>query len=112
MLNPTTLLADALGQQLTDTFRRGSGGREPQRAALLDETARLIIERLATSDALYHTAVHTAFVTLCAQDMLRGIRLTRRVSPEDWLHFLLATLMHDIGYVRGVCGDDRPDCFV
>jgi hypothetical protein len=111
MLSPTTLLADALGQQLAETFRRAFG-REPRRAALLEEMARLFIERLAGSDALYHNAVHTAFVALCGQDILRGVRLTRRVSPADWLHFLLAALTHDIGYVRGVCRGDRADRFV
>ena len=55
MLNSTTLLADELGQRLSSTFRRTFGGSEPRFAALLDEAARLIIERLATSDALIIT---------------------------------------------------------
>jgi hypothetical protein len=29
------------------------------------------------------------------------------VSPSDWLHFSISLLCHDIGYVRGVCRDDR-----
>ena len=28
------------------------------------------------------------------------------VSPKDWLHFMIALLCHDIGYVRGVCRED------
>ena len=109
MLNATSLLADALGRNLSETFLRTFGGQEPHIAALLDGAARLIIERLASSDALYHDAEHTALVTLVAQDILRGQRLRRTVSPEDWLHFIGAALTHDIGYVRGMCLGDGPD---
>lgn len=112
MLNATTLLADALGQRLSDVFLRTFGGSEPRVAALLDGAARLVIERLATSDALYHDAEHTALVTLVAQDLLRGLRLSRNVSPDDWLHFIVAALTHDLGYLRGICPEDRADCQV
>ena len=107
MLNTTKLLADALGASLSQVFLRTFGGQHPQIAALLDEAGRLIIERLASSDALYHNAEHTALVTLVAQDLLRGMRLRRSVSPEDWLHFMVAALTHDVGYVRGICHQDH-----
>ena len=106
MLNSTALLADSLGRNLSEVFLRTFGGQHPHVAALLDEAGRLIIERLAISDALYHDAEHTALVTLVAQDILRGLRLGRTVSPEDWLHFILSALTHDIGYVRGICQAD------
>jgi hypothetical protein len=109
MLNATTLLADKLGQRLSGVFLRTFGGSEPRIAALLDEAARLIIERLATSDALYHDAEHTALVTLVAQDILRGLRLTRTVSPEEWLHFMVAALTHDVGYLRDICPGDHAE---
>src|SRR6185437_6496955 len=109
VLNATSLLADALGRNLSETFLRTFGGQEPHIAALLDGAGRLVIERLASSDALYHDAEHTALVTLVAQDILRGQRLRRNVSPEDWLHFIVAALTHDIGYVRGMCLGDGPD---
>jgi hypothetical protein len=112
MLNPTSLLADALGRNLAEVYGRTFGSREPHFAATLDEAARLVIERIASSDALYHDTQHTALVTLCLQDILRGRRLERIVSPEDWLHCLLAALTHDIGYVRGVCPGDTADRFV
>src|SRR3954463_6541405 len=112
MLNPTSLLADALGRNLAETYRRIFGDREPPSAVLLDEAARLVIERIASSDALYHGPQHTALVVMCGQDVLRGRRLEMGVPPGDWLHFMLATLMHDIGYVRGVCPGDTRDRFV
>jgi len=109
MLNATTLLAEELGTRLSQVFLRTFGGLEPQIAALLDEAARLVVERLATSDALYHDAEHTALVTLVAQDILRGQRLRRNVTPEDWLHFIIAALAHDVGYLRNVCDGDHGD---
>src|SRR5215831_5163450 len=100
MLNPTSLLADGLGQNLAETYRRGYGDQEPHIAAALYECARLVIERIGSSDALYHDCQHTALVTLCVQDILRGRRLERVILPSDWLHTILAALAHDIGYVR------------
>ncbi len=112
MLNPTSLLADALGQNLAETYRRIYGDQEPHFAAGLDETARLVIERIASSDALYHDCQHTALVTLCVQDILRGRRIDRVVTPSDWAHTILAALTHDIGYIRGICPGDTTEDFV
>ena len=112
MLNPTSLLADALGPNLAETYRRIYGDQEPHLASGLDEAARLLIERIASSDALYHDCQHTALVTLCVQDILRGRRLERVVTPSDWAHTILAALAHDIGYVRGVCAGDTGEHFV
>jgi len=112
MLNPTSLLADALGRNLADTYRRIYGDREPHIAHGLDEAARLVIERIASSDALYHDCEHTVLVTLCVQDILRGRRLERTMTPSDWGHTILAALNHDIGYVRGICAGDTAEEFV
>jgi hypothetical protein len=107
MMSATALLSEELGRRLSDVFLRTFGGAMPHMAALLDEAARLVLERISTSDALYHNAEHTALVTLVAQDILRGWRLRRTILPEDWLHFMIAALTHDIGYLRGACtGDD------
>jgi hypothetical protein len=112
MLNPTSLLADALAQNLVDTYRRAYGEQEAHISAGLGEAARLVIERIASSDALYHDCEHTALVTLCVQDILRGRRLERVVTPSDWCHTILAALIHDIGCVRGICPGDTAEHFV
>ena len=112
MLNPTSLLADALGRNLTETYRRIYGDQEPHIASGLDEAARLVIERIAGSDALYHDCQHTALVTLCVQDVLRGRRLEQTITPSDWGHTIWAALHHDIGYVRGICAGDTAEAFV
>lgn len=71
MLQTSSLLADALATRLIETFERVYGRTAPQHAEALGEAARLVIERLSLSDALYHTAEHTVLVTLVAQDILR-----------------------------------------
>lgn len=112
MLNPALIFAEAFSDRLSAVYDRAYGRREPRYSEIIREGARLVFERLSLSDALYHNAEHTAFVTLVGQDMLRGLRLKREVTAEDWLHFTLATLTHDIGYVRGVCQGDRDGSYV
>jgi len=112
MFNPTTVLADAFGEHLAEVYMRVFGGREARYAGIIAESARLMIERLAGSDALYHTAEHTALVTLVAQDIMRGKRMSADVTPSDWVHMIFAALAHDCGYLRGVCLADRPGHYV
>jgi hypothetical protein len=51
-------------------------------------------------------------VTLAAQDILCGRRLSVEVTPSDWLHMIVAALTHDLGYLRGICREDRPGRYV
>lgn len=112
MFDSTKLLADALGEHLALTYRRTFGSREPRYVEVIEEAARLTIERIGGSDALYHDIHHTALVSLVAQDIIRGRFTEAGASPEDWLHMIIAALYHDIGHVRGVCAADRDGCFV
>jgi hypothetical protein len=112
MFNATVLLADALGRHLAETYRRIYGGQEPEYGRILDSAGKLVIECIANSDALYHNTNHTALVTLVGEAILRGRLLSQSVAPADWLHFMLALLAHDIGYVRGVCPGDKLDRFI
>jgi len=112
MLKTSSLLADALADRLVEGFERSYSRTSPQHVESLGEAARLVIERLSLSDALYHTAEHTALVALVAQDILRGRRLHGTVPVDVWLHVILAALAHDIGYVRGICRGDTANCFV
>ena len=97
MLNPATLIADALGDELVENYRDIYGDGEPAYAATLHAMAKLVIERIANSDALYHDSHHTVMVALVGQSILRGKILVEDVKPEDWLHYTVATLCHDIG---------------
>ncbi|MGI9416163.1 MAG: metal-dependent phosphohydrolase [Hyphomicrobiales bacterium] len=112
MLNPISLAADGLGENLTRTYRQYFGSREPEYATYLGGAARLMLERIGNSNALYHDVHHTMMVTLCGQQIMRGRLLSEALTPRDWLHFTLALLVHDIGYVRGVCKQDTTSEFV
>jgi hypothetical protein len=94
------------------TYQRTFGSCEPRFTEVIEASARLTIERIVGSDAPYHDGDHTALVTLVAQDILRGRFLDKGITPEDWLHMILAALSHDIGYVRGVCSGNRANAFV
>jgi hypothetical protein len=38
--------------------------------------------------------------------------MSKTIGPGDWLHFTAATLLHDIGYLRGVCPGDTQGRYV
>src|SRR4029078_6033387 len=80
---------------------------------IISFVARLSLENIADSDAAYHDMNHTIMVTLVGQEILRG-KHTRDggVTARERLHFAISLLCHDIGYVRGVCRDDRDGHYV
>jgi hypothetical protein len=113
MFNPTTVMIDAFVGCVQDGYRAMFSTLEPSYPGILAWAARMVLERLATSDALYHNVEHTIMATLVGQEILRGKHtLVGGVSPRDWVNFMLALLCHDIGYVRGVCQGDRGSSFV
>jgi hypothetical protein len=108
MFNPTELLIDAFVKRLQQTYRRTYGYLEPAYARIIGWVGHMALENIADSDALYHDVEHTIMVTLVGQEILKGKHLREGgVTPRDWLHFVISLLCHDIGYVRGVCRDDR-----
>jgi hypothetical protein len=112
LFNPTSVVAAAFGDQLAKTYLEYFSGRNPEYAAYLSGAARLMLERLGNSDALYHNAEHTMMVTLVGQQIMRGRLVTDTVRPEDWVHYTVSLLVHDIGYARGVCKGDTADAVV
>ena len=109
MLNPANLIANAVGDELVGNYRDMYGDREPEYAAILRATSKLVVERIANSDALYHDSHHTVMVTLVGQAILKGRILVEQVDPVDWLHFTVALLCHDLGYLRGICPGDTDE---
>jgi hypothetical protein len=107
MFNPTSVVATAFGDYLANLYLDHFSGRKPEYAAFLGGAARLVLERLGNSDALYHNAEHTMMVTLVGQQIMCGRLVSEALKPEDWLHYTIALLVHDIGYARGICRGDR-----
>lgn len=112
MFEPVTLIVDAFAQQLGRNYRAVYGKAAPDHAPVIRATAKLALERIAGSDALYHDLSHTLFVTDVGQAILTGRAMAKAVAPKDWLHFTAATLLHDIGYLRGLCPGDAVGRYV
>ncbi|WP_262031737.1 HD domain-containing protein [Microvirga sp. Mcv34] len=112
MMTMPAIMADVLGRHIADDFRRLFGSAHQDKAERLDGAARMALECLGKSDALYHNVEHTFLVTLVGRDILHGRMLTERLEPDDYSHLIIACLLHDIGYVRGILKGDGDDRFV
>ena len=108
----TALAANKLGKFLAKDFRRVFGPAQDDMAERLGALARSTIECLARSDALYHNFEHTLQVTMVGRDILEGMILSQRIEPTDYSHLIVACLLHDIGYMRGVLSGDTETEFV
>jgi len=61
---------------------------------------------------LYHNVEHTIMVTIAGQQILRGRHISEgNLTGQHWLHFLVALVSHDIGYVRNACRADTDTHF-
>jgi hypothetical protein len=78
----------------------------------VQSAARLAIDCIGNSDALYHNVEHTMLVTLVGYDILRGRQLSTETSASDFAHVIVACLFHDIGYVRGILNGDSADGYI
>ncbi|MGL5195670.1 MAG: Npun_R2479 family HD domain-containing metalloprotein [Chroococcales cyanobacterium] len=108
MFNSTALLIEAFVERLQEGYHRTYGGYKPDYAEIISWAGGMALENIANSDALYHNVEHTILVTLVGQEILRGKHIREGgVSCEDWLHFIISLLCHDIGYVKGVCRQDE-----
>ena len=79
---------------------------------IVPTVARLSLECIGNSDALYHNVEHTMLVTLVGYDIMKGRALLTHTTPDDYAHLLVACLFHDIGYVRGILKGDGVDGYV
>jgi hypothetical protein len=113
MITLPALAADALGKFLTKHMRRAFGSSDARLTELVPMFARLALECIGNSDALYHNVEHTMLVTLAGRDIFRGRALFTNMTASDYAHFIVACLFHDIGYVRGTLkGDDESGCVI
>jgi hypothetical protein len=106
------LAAAALEQFLSSYMRRRFGSSQTQLSEFLPAAARIALECIGNSDALYHNVEHTLLVTLAGHEILRGRALHSHMTADDYVHVIMACLLHDIGYVRGLFREDDADGFV
>jgi hypothetical protein len=112
MITVPELAADALGKFLAGYMRRRFGSSQTHLVEMVPSIARIAIECIGNSDALYHNVEHTMLVTLAGHDILRGRALHTHMPAEDYAHVIIACLTHDIGYVRGLFKADDPEGYV
>ena len=112
MITIPELAADALGSFLAADLKARFGTSHARVAELVPFAARLALECIGNSDALYHGVEHTMLVALAGHDIFRGRALLMPSTPVDYANFIVACLTHDIGYVRGVIRGDGEDGYV
>src|SRR6516165_12104336 len=112
MITITGLAVEALGSHLAEHLDRRFGSTDKGLIELVQSAARLALDCIGNSDALYHNFEHTMLVTLCGYDIVRGRMLRTPTNASDFAHILIACLFHDIGYVRGILKGDSPDGYV
>lgn len=101
MITIPELTAQALGSFLSHETEGRFRSSQADLTKLLPFAARLTLECIGNSDALYHKIEHTMLVTMVGHDILVGRALQRTTTATDYANFIMACLTHDIGYVRG-----------
>jgi hypothetical protein len=112
MITLPELAAGALGSFLAADMKDRFGSSHARLVELIPFAARLALECIGNSDALYHNVEHTMLVTLAGHDIFKGRALLKPSTPTDYSHFIVACLAHDIGYVRGVVKGDGDDGYI
>jgi hypothetical protein len=112
MITVPELTAEALGSFIASEMSRRFDSSHARLNELIPSMARLALECIGNSDALYHNVEHTMLVTLAGHDIMKGRALLVPTAPSDYAHIIVGCLMHDIGYVRGLLNGDGPDGYV
>jgi hypothetical protein len=107
MITLPELAAEALGSFLASDMKDRFGTSHARLAEVVPFAARMALECIGNSDALYHNVEHTILVTLAGHDIFKGRALLRSTTPADYSNFIIACLTHDIGYVRGIIKGDE-----
>ncbi len=112
MITIPELAAEALGSHLAERMGRRFGSTDAGLIERVQSAARLAVDCIGNSNALYHNVEHTMLVTLVGYAILRGRRLLIETSASDYAHVIVACLFHDIGYVRGILKGDSADGYI
>ena len=108
MFNPTAVVIEAFVEELKRAYINTYTNLEPDYPGIIAYVGNMALELIANSDAPYHDLGHTICVTMVGQEVLKGKHLREGgVSPHHWMQFIISLLCHDIGYVRGICKNDR-----
>ena len=110
MFNPTEIVIQAFVRHLQHMYGQIYGVLEPAYPDIIGFVARLSLENIADSDAVYHDMNHTIMVTLVGQEILRGKHIRDGgVTPRDWLHLRFRSYATISGMYGGYVGATAMD---
>src|SRR5215471_11016958 len=112
MITLPELAAQDLGSFLASDTKDRFGSSQGRLAEIIPFAARLALDCIGNSDALYHNFEHTMLVTLAGHEIYKGRTLLMPSTPTDYAHFIVACLIHDIGYIRGIVKGDDAEGYV
>lgn len=112
MITVPELAAERLGSFLASNLRNRFGSTDAGLTEFVQSVAQLSLDCIGNSDALYHNVEHTMLVTLVGYDIMSGRTMLVPTSVDDYAHVIVACLLHDIGYVRGIRAGDGDNEYV
>ena len=97
--NVKEIFIDKLEQKRQETFPESP----PDYIDIISDAVFTSLNLISRSDALYHDVEHTCLVTLCGLEIFAGKKILEgELKPEDWLHYTIALLFHDVGYIKNI----------
>ncbi len=113
MHSPNKLVIHSFVDKLIKDYFSLFGNTNPTYPEIIYSLGELALNTIAKSDAAYHDVHHTIMVVEVGKDILKGKHLLENnISSSDWLHFIIAALYHDIGYIRGLCDGDKDGEYI
>lgn len=104
LYNLNKIFIEQLNQKRLDAFPESPSSY----ADIIADAVNASLSLIGRSDALYHDVEHTCLVTLCGLEIFTGKKILEgELGAEDWLHFTLALLFHDVGYIKNILVNDN-----
>jgi hypothetical protein len=95
MITLPELAAEALGTFLAADMKDRFGRSHARLGEIIPFAARLTLECIGNSDALFHNVEHTMLVTLAGHDIFRGRALLTLSTLTEYANFIVAGLVVD-----------------
>lgn len=112
ILNSNELLIASFVGELRNAYHRMYSNLESEHGEIVAWCGRLALEVISNSDMLYHDVEHTVMVAQAGLSIIEGKHIREGgVTPRDWMHYMIALVCHDIGYVKGICQNDSGTLF-
>ena len=113
MFKPLNSLIDDFIYKLLNQYTDIFGHETPENIQVISALSKKALYTIAKSNAAYHDIHHTMMVTNVSVEILKSKKqIDNKLSANDWLHFIIAALYHDIGYIRGLCQGDKEGEYI